>query len=126
MLGHSFGIIPGPAVWLALPVASTATGVTFLVVGTSHRMVTLPVTNGQGLQESHRSPGVLGGLHSLLWEGIPAMLPQLGTWQLLLCPAQAPPGTAGSMSQPGQVPRQLPFPTQDMQVDAKGHMVVSK
>lgn len=108
--GHSFVGIPDPAARPPSPVASTA-GVALLAVGNQPpESVMLPVSNGQGLQGSHGSLGVLEvsrACHGMVF------LPCPHSWEDGSCCCGQhcpPPGIAGSVSWPGWLPRWLPFP----------------
>lgn len=111
LLRHNFGSIPGPAVWLPLPVAST-TGVVLLAVGTSCQTVH-HTTGGQwagspGVPWSLGVLGVSGACYGMMF------LLCLHIWEYGSCCCDSlspPPGIACGVSQPGWVPRQLPFPT---------------
>ena len=63
------------------------------------------------------------GLRSLLQDGVPAMLPELGTWWLL---AGVPCGHRLSHCSGGMCRGSCRVPWQGVQVDTKGHVVVDE
>lgn len=77
----------------------------------ARRSITLLVTNGQGLQGSHGLWGSWGSLEPAMGWCSCCASTSGNTAAAAATVSAPPPGIACGVSQPGWVPRQLPFPT---------------